>query len=286
LREEKKNNKYLPFSQREGIKKGKIKIQKKRMSETLRKRLWNSFSTYCFPEIQSRDMSPTPAIFLREKFWDQIFKDLLDDMPIDYHEYRDQLKNYFLFESSWDQAYEFLEFFVRNMISHYKGRFEHSCNDVLAQEQSAYRFVNGILTSITTTIEIETIESALSSTTIHPLKTVNKHLDTALNLLFDKKKPDYRNSIKESISAIEAHCKIVSNTPKADLSIILKELEKKGLNPVLKSAFNKLYGYTSSSNGIRHGAIKDTEVSYSLAKFMLVVCSAFVNYLIDMNLSK
>ena len=66
----------------------------------------------------------------------------------------------------------------------------------------------------------------------------------------------------------------------------MKELEKKGLNPILKSAFNKLYGYTSSSDGIRHGAIEDTEVSYSLAKFMFVACSIFVNYLIDMNLSE
>lgn len=52
----------------------------------------------------------------------------------------------------------------------------------------------------------------------------------------------------------------------------------------LKSAFNMLYGYTSDANGIRHaGDIGGPSSTFEEAKFMLVSCSAFVNYLIAVS---
>ena len=47
----------------------------------------------------------------------------------------------------------------------------------------------------------------------------------------------------------------------------------------LRDAFNKLYGYTSSKEGIRHALSEQTTLSSEDARFMLVSCSAFVNYL-------
>lgn len=45
-------------------------------------------------------------------------------------------------------------------------------------------------------------------------------------------------------------------------------------------AFAALYGYTSDSGGIRHSLLEDDiSVSFEDAKFMLVSCSAFINYL-------
>jgi len=42
----------------------------------------------------------------------------------------------------------------------------------------------------------------------------------------------------------------------------------------------KLYGYTSDEDGIRHAILNDPELGFAEAKFMVVSCSAFVNYLI------
>ena len=42
-----------------------------------------------------------------------------------------------------------------------------------------------------------------------------------------------------------------------------------------------LYGYASDENGIRHGGIGFTNAAPGDAKYMLVSCSAFVNYLIE-----
>ena len=49
----------------------------------------------------------------------------------------------------------------------------------------------------------------------------------------------------------------------------------------MKKAFTCLYGYTSDSGGIRHALTEDDVVpNFEDAKFMLVSCSAFINYLI------
>ena len=49
----------------------------------------------------------------------------------------------------------------------------------------------------------------------------------------------------------------------------------------LKTAFSVLYGYTSNENGIRHALTENnTNATINEARFMLVTCSAFVNYLI------
>jgi hypothetical protein len=68
------------------------------------------------------------------------------------------------------------------------------------KEVSAYRFVNGVIAKITDQVEIDEIDRALESTR-DPVRT---HLRRALELLSDRESPDYRNSIKESISAVES----------------------------------------------------------------------------------
>ena len=57
-------------------------------------------------------------------------------------------------------------------------------------------------------------------------------------------------------------------------------LEKRiKLHGALKSAFNSLYGYTSGAKGIRHALLEEANLTFDEAKFMLVSCSAFINYL-------
>ena len=41
----------------------------------------------------------------------------------------------------------------------------------------------------------------------------------------------------------------------------------------------KLYGFTSDKGGIRHALMDEPSLGYSDAKFMLVLCSPFTNFL-------
>jgi hypothetical protein len=90
--------------------------------------------------------------------------------------------------------------------------------------------------------------------------------------LSDKATPDYRNSIKESISAVEGLCKLIIKDSDTTLGSALERIEKNGtvlIHKNLKDAFKHLYWYTSDAAGIRH-AIKDSSsVDFVDAKFML-----------------
>lgn len=115
-----------------------------------------------------------------------------------------------------------------------------------------------------------------------------RSIHQANKLLSDRDNPDYENSIKESISAVEAICEIITDAKgkETTLGAILKKLDKNGIviHKALLSAFSSLYGYTSDANGIRHaGDFDGPTASFEEAKFMLVACCAFINYLTDVS---
>ena len=139
----------------------------------------------------------------------------------------------------------------------------------------AYRIIDNQIVEVTSKEEISTIETALNNSS----KGTKAHLQTALNLLSKRPIGDYRNSIKESISAVEATVREITGANTLDF----KKLETKGivLSAILKKSFELLYGYTNNeSTGIRHALMDDTNVpGVDEAIFMLVSCSAFINYL-------
>jgi len=79
-------------------------------------------------------------------------------------------------------------------------------------------------------------------------------------------------------------CRIICGED-ATLGKALGKIERAGkieLHGALKNAFDSLYGYTNSAEGIRHAhGLLEGKSTLSLedAKFMLISCSAFVNYL-------
>lgn len=143
----------------------------------------------------------------------------------------------------------------------------------------AYRVVGQEIIEITSQGEINAIEEAQNNTS-HNIKA---HLSAALELYARRPVADYRNSIKESISAVEAFCREKTGTN--TLGKALDQLKKNGITipGQLKEAFEKLYAYTNQPDtGIRH-ALMDSDGTFAPgaeeALFMLVSCSSFLNYL-------
>lgn len=158
-------------------------------------------------------------------------------------------------------------------------RFIRQLNFEFERLNFAYRVVGQEIVEITSQREIAAIEEALANSS-HNIK---MHLSRALELYAQRPDGDYRNSIKESISAVEAFCR--EKTGENTLGKALNRMEANGVvfPQLLKVAFDKLYAYTNQPNtGIRH-ALMDNEGAYTPASeealFMLVSCSAFLNYL-------
>ena len=152
-------------------------------------------------------------------------------------------------------------------------------NSAFERLNFAYRIINDEIVEITSEQEIKTIETAIENSA----RNIKMHLNRALELYAQRPDGDYRNSIKESISAVEAFCR--EKTGENTLGKALNKLEKNGIvfPDVLKHAFDKLYAYTNQPDaGIRHALMDDTGVYTPKAEeaiFMLVSCSAFINYL-------
>jgi hypothetical protein len=83
---------------------------------------------------------------------------------------------------------------------------------------------------------------------------VNSQLHTTLELLADRNQPNYRGSIKNSISAVETVCRKLTGNNKATFGQALKRLKDAGiqLHPSLELAFGQLYGDMSDESGVRH----------------------------------
>jgi hypothetical protein len=251
------------------------------MDVELRNSLWNVVIGFYMGNLDDIRRL-TNFIALSKRLWCNYFKYPLDTLPKYEKDTYKEIREYF-FTCEWYEVYDFIEFVANNYPDDYNQvtpRFIDSCNNILERELSAYRFVGGKITQITSKEEITEIEEALEAT--EPLKGVNIHLKCALDKLADRKSPDYRNSVKESISAVEAICKLITKQEKATLGEALNKIEDKvSLHPALKNAFCSLYGYTSDADGIRHALVDEPNLDFEDAKFMLVSCSAFVNYLIS-----
>ena len=189
-------------------------------------------------------------------------------------------------EGSYHSVLTLVEYIVLQVFKYSSGHHYHSAlnyknnvNRLFEREFVGYRFVDNEIAPITDKNEISEIEQAVNS----KFAPCSEHLKKALGFLADREKKDYKNSIKESISSVEAICQIITNDKKATLGCAIKKLKdsKVQIHPALETAFSKLYGYTTDEGGIRHAAgFGDGNVTFNEAKFMLVSCSAFVNYLI------
>ena len=160
-----------------------------------------------------------------------------------------------------------------------KTTWKNAFNMLFRQEYVGYRFVSDQIVPVTDELEIREIEQACKT----PFDGARTQLQKALGFLSDRENPDYKNCVKESISAVESVCKVIANKPKAELGDALKALIAEGypIQGALKTGILALYGYTCEAGGIRH-AERETEstVTFEEAKFMMVACSAIVNYLV------
>jgi len=189
----------------------------------------------------------------------------------------------------WNKVYDFLEYYINNfelseltsMFGNNKTELIKILNTVFEIYNSAYRFVDNKIIPITNQQEIDAIEEAANT----GIKAIDYHLKRAIEIFADKEHKDYVNTVKEAISAVEATVNFINGTKGTTLGEALDKLkEKKSIHPALCDAFKKIYGYTSDKkSGIRHCIFDGTDCipDFTDAKYMLVACSAFINYLLS-----
>lgn len=269
----------MNFPQRIGVEPATKELQIDSIDSDLKNSLWNVFKLEILDKINYTKLEN-----FNINLWVNHFKEQVDFIPIGETETRNFLRKYF-FNCEWDKVYKFLEFIAELDHKDYlttQEYFIEDCNLVLEREFSGYRIIENKFVPITNSEEIMEIRFALSnSNNYSALLGANIHIRNSIDKLSDRNNPDYRNSIKESISAVENVAKSISNSKKDSLGGAIDNLKDKiNIHPSLEKGLKNIYGYTSDSDGIRHALMSEENSTFEDAKFMLILCSAFVNYLI------
>lgn len=279
------------FSQRQGIRPAKKVIQTDSMDADLRNSLWSVvvlhfFSNFRGAEINhygttSDEVEGSNMEALTRRLWIQLIKLPVDTVPQDWEDCLKWIRNRF-FKAEWHDVYDFLEFLATEGSGEVQDSYRSALNYTLELESSAYRLAVDRIVPVTTEAELDAIERALGDSS--PYAGVKVHLQSAMDYLSDRRQPDHRNSIKESISAVEALAKKLTGDDGTTLGAALKVLGRtEEIHPALNKAFSALYGYTNDAHGIRHALLDEPTLTKEDAVFMLVTCSAFVSYAIAKN---
>lgn len=280
----------MAFSKRLGLVPEK-EIQINNMDSALKNKLYNYFRK----QLMSFRNSISISSFVLNELGEVIQNDINDRVRL--------LNRFRSYESAnhWFETYDIIEYFLQAVESvsnrdfgynyiinntygvitkdKFFTLFSKAVNSILEEEKSGYRLLNNEFRLITSDEEI----ASLTQSTANPFEAVRTHMQKALALYSDRQHPDYENSIKESISAVEALCSIITGETgaQATLGKTIKKLTGNGItiHKSMEIGFDKLYGYTSDAGGIRHGSIDFTNAPSEDALYMLISCSAFVNYL-------
>lgn len=270
------SNQPRRFSQRYGYAPVRDTVQLEQMDDALRVALWNHLSENVWGALRSAYVSDTlkRAIhFVLLKLWTNYFNRPIDEFPSVYYKVHEFIKEDF-FNSEWYVPYDIIEEVFEYWPSTKGEKFIQSCNSILEKHMSGYRITSHTLASIVEKEQIDAVDEAINCEP-DPVRT---HLENALKLLSDKTKPDYRNSVKESVSALESKFKLILNNDKISYSKGLDQLAKKYLiHNTLKEALDRFYPYRGDMTA--HGSMKLKNVEQEEAILFLITCSAFASYL-------
>lgn len=262
------------FSERFGYGATPVDLGETDLPDTLRNGLWDAIDDVFLSDIYDLsggyDQEFSQLTFA---IWHQVFRLPADSRGRHPRDAKRIIREKF-YSFEFFEVYNFIEWiypFARKVEA--KRKFRIMVDNLLKRERAAFRFSSGIFVRVSDEESLIAIANALKSKT----RPVAEHIETAARLYRDA---DYRNSVKESISAVEAACRDVGSSRKDGVSKPLRSvLDEYDLHPVMVAGFEKLYAFTSDAEGVRHSLLDKGKISQADARYMLSACSAFSNYL-------
>jgi len=277
----------MKFSEREGYVKKQIQFEQ--LDQETRSRLWNVITIFIQDSYSDRKKAyriiwgkwmKRPIDEIPKTYGTRRYATLSSNIDKEYEEKLDEvhwkIRDFFL-SCEWFKVFDLLEILTESKADTVTN-FISNCNGIFEEENASYRFMKNQIVPITDKLVLSEIEKALDLEE----ENTREHIKQALLLMSNRENSDFRNSMKESISAVEAYCKFLVGDEKTTLGNALKVFEKKTgikLHADLLTAFTNLYHYSSDAEGIRHSLKDKPKVNRFDAEYFLAVCSAFINYL-------
>ncbi len=260
----------MRFSQRMGLQPVRNVIQVTALDAETRTDLWN-VSINLITATLGSSFSASSSLLL--EIWTELWRRPVDELPRHASDTLRQVKDNFL-KAGWDSTYDLVELICQHFNS---DGVAATYNEILQRNLCGYRFIAGQLAPVVSDTDVGAVEGALEDPDVADV--VRHHLSRALGLLADRSDPDYANSVKESISAVEAQLKLLTGQAPMGRAVDALQAAAPHLHPALARSWKALYGYASDEDGVRHGSDDAPSVDQATAVYLLVTCSALVSFL-------
>lgn len=271
----------LSFSHAQGYEELPGMLKLKDLPSEARTRIWNVFYKYI-----DKDRMDHPEYSWLGGDWAQVMKDLhadyqghpLEKWTSDFDRNTHHLQNEIMRER-FNRVFDLITYVMRH--ARCPNRFVEDMRRQFVKARLAYVIVDGPPTIVpaTTSEEGHAFVESIGRLRQAGLNASATHLRNASECI---NQADWAGSVRESINAVESVARQLDPKSAGTLGPALASIEQRGgLHPALKEAFNKLYGYTSNEQGIRHALLdRDTaDVGMDEAVFMLGACASFASYL-------
>jgi hypothetical protein len=204
---------------------------------------------------------------------------------------------------TWEKAYDFCERLHNHLAKevgwHYNDIYEVQTekSEVQAfiagelqrlffEEELAFEFTEGLVrrrgrkhtTDITTRAQVVLGDNRLSNG--------RRHYEKALNFFRHATKPDFENSVKEAVCAVEAAGKSLFPQAKAatlgDLAKWFNTTKDVAIPKTLVQTITGLYGFRSGGDGVGHGGASGGAATREVAEYVLAVSASQIIFLVDL----
>ena len=279
------NDEQLTFSHSHGYEELPKQLKLEDLPLDARRRIWNVF--YVFLERSKRDDTMIGGRASLGAPWKGVFRNAhasLHNLPLEewspnFGDFCRDLRTRIETEP-FHKVFDLIQFVLRHPSC--RPLFIAAMKRTFADCRVAYTIVvkgTPTIIPVATREEGEALVDALQTLPQSGQNSGAAHLRKSVECM---NRQDWAGSVRESIHAVESVARQLDPDASTKLGPALTALERrKRLHPALKSAFSKLYGYTSNEEGIRHPLLgrSDAPVRQNEAVFMLSACAAFSSYL-------
>ena len=273
--------KKVTFSQAQGYEPLPQPLRLGELDRRARVRIWNAFYETVYLPAYEEIIEEDELSALVTDLHLEHFEGLIDEVPEGWQQpnYLEELKDG-IFEERFNKVFDLLTFFMRHQAC--PQEFTTKMRDVFRECQLAYVVDVSAPATIypaSTPEEGSAMVDAMGVLSEHGLHGSRQHLMQSSAFI---NQGQWAQSVHESINAVESVARRIAPGSKT-LGEALKQLRRQGLleHPALAEGLDKLYGYTSDEQGVRHSLLDqgESKVGQDEAVFMLGACASFASYL-------
>ena len=270
------------FSQRYGYELLPEPMRLEEISENLRREIFNVVRELFLgmTNISGTRFSHDDARFI-ERIFGKVFKMTEDKIGTEYIGVKDWTLG-IMFSSKFNEILDLLEIVAND--DHAPMCFSSRIRELFDQHGAAYRLDTSQrpyrFLPCSSQEQGDATQNAIEALREGNMDGASTHLRHAAEHINAQQ---YADSIADSIHAVESVARVIDPKSSKTLGPALKSIEDAGLlkHRALREAFDKLYGYTNTEQGIRHALTNQAAADVGLdeAMFMFGACATFAAYL-------